>query len=159
MAMVSSRRARIRARLIKAALLAGAAGALAVLSVPLLGPRCTVVRANRLLTLDITHLVAGRARLYCLKQDAARKIRFVLARGSAGVIYTAFDACRQCYTFHKGYQLVDGALICRLCGNRYPIDHMLQGKASCVPVELPHRLEGNTLKIDTADLAKGRNLF
>lgn len=149
----------MRSGLIKAVLLAAAAGALALLFVPLLGPRCTVVRASGLLTLGISHLTPDSARLYCLKEPAAGDIRFVLARGSDGKIRTVFDACHQCYTFHKGYEVVSGALVCRLCGNRYPIDHMLEGKASCVPVELPHRLEGGKVTIDTADLEKGRSLF
>ena len=69
---------------------------------------------------------------------AGERLRFLLARGNDGKVRAVFDACRQCYKFHQGYDVAHGMLICRLCGNRYPIDHMTEGEASCVPVSLPH---------------------
>jgi uncharacterized membrane protein len=70
-----------------------------------------------------------------------------------------FDACRQCFAFHRGYRIARGELICRVCGNHYPIDRMTEGKASCVPVSLQHEDDSGIVHIKTADLKAGRALF
>ena len=92
----------------------------------------------------------GSAQLFCYTDDAGKKLRFVLARGTDGKMRSVFDACRQCFTFHRGYQVVGGELICRVCGNHYRIDHMAEGKASCVPASLPHEDASGTVRIRTA---------
>src|SRR5271170_6674492 len=57
------------------------------------------------------------------------------------------------------YKDAAGELICRVCGNHYPIAQMTEGKASCVPVSLKHEDEGGIVHIKTADLRAGRELF
>jgi uncharacterized membrane protein len=101
----------------------------------------------------------GDAQLYCYTDDAGKKLRFILARGNDGKVQSAFDACRQCFTFHRGYRIADGELICRVCGNHYPLNHMTEGKASCVPVSLSHEDNSGIVHIKTADLKSGRALF
>ncbi len=125
-----------------------------------LPPRCTPVGAARTIALEISRITRGQAKLFCYGDETGQKIRFILARGNDGAIHTVFDACRQCYGFHKGYRLTrNGSLICRLCGNRYTVDHMMAGKASCAPVALPHQRSGSTIRISAADLRSGRGLF
>jgi hypothetical protein len=50
-------------------------------------------------------------------------------------------------------------LICRLCGNRYPINHMTRGEASCVPVSLAHHEDSSRVEIKVSDLKSGAALF
>ena len=50
-------------------------------------------------------------------------------------------------------------LVCRYCGNHYPVDHMTTGKASCAPVPLEVQVSGATVKVKLVDLMKGRSLF
>jgi len=69
------------------------------------------------------------------------------------------DACQRCYTYHKGYLTADGYLVCKLCGNRYKLAVMSKGLASCVPVKLSLKTDGQTAKIDTAELEHNRHLF
>ena len=107
----------------------------------------------------MAELARGEARTFCYDDRAGEKIRFILARGSDGKIRTVFDACRQCYSYHKGYKVTGGAMVCRLCGNRYPIDHMMEGKASCMPVDLPHQEQAGVVLVRAADLRKGKELF
>lgn len=101
----------------------------------------------------------GHAQLFCYTDDAGRKLRFILARGDDGKVRSVFDACRQCFTFHRGYRIAGGELICRVCGTHYPLNHMTQGKASCVPVSLPHDGDSGVVHVKTADLKAGRALF
>jgi uncharacterized membrane protein len=120
---------------------------------------CTTVSGGGDVAVNVSTLRPGSARLFCYTDDAGKRLRFVLARGDNGKVRSVFDACRQCFTFHRGYRLVGGELICRVCGNHYPIDHMTEGKASCVPASLPHEDNSGIVHIKTADLAAGHALF
>lgn len=120
---------------------------------------CTMVIGDDDVTVNVSALRPGSARLFCYKDDAGKQLRFVLARGDDGKVRSVFDACRQCFAFHRGYRVVGGELICRVCGNHYPIDRMTDGKASCVPASLPHEDESGIVHIKTADLKAGRVLF
>jgi uncharacterized membrane protein len=120
---------------------------------------CTTVAGTGVLNVDVSALARGSARMFCYNDDAGKKLRFVLARGTDGKVRSVFDACRQCFTFHRGYQVASGELICRVCGNHYRIDRMTEGKASCVPASLPHEDASGAVKIRTADLRTGAALF
>ncbi|HXN86516.1 MAG TPA: Fe-S-containing protein [Candidatus Binataceae bacterium] len=122
-------------------------------------PGCTSVTGKNELVISGKTLKAGHPGIFCYRDDAGRQLRFVLARGDDGKVRSVMDACAQCYNFHKGFTYSDGYLICRLCGNRYPIDHMTSGKASCVPVALPSTENNGRIIIRTADLTKRAWLF
>jgi uncharacterized membrane protein len=121
--------------------------------------RCSAVTGRGEIVLNVSSLARGAARMFCYTDDAGKKLRFVLARGSDGKLQSVFDACRQCFTYHRGYQVVGNDLICRVCGNHYPIEHMTNGKASCVPASLEHRELSDTVRIKTSDLQAGSALF
>jgi uncharacterized membrane protein len=120
---------------------------------------CTMVTGNEDVTVNVSALRPGSARLFCYTDNAGRRLRFVLARGDDGKVRSVFDACRQCFSFHRGYRVVGDELICRVCGNHYRIDRMTEGKASCVPVSLSHEDDSRIVHIKTADLRAGHALF
>jgi uncharacterized membrane protein len=120
---------------------------------------CTTVTGSDEVTVNVSAMRPGSARLFCYTDDAGKRLRFVLARGTDGKVRSVFDACRQCSAFHRGYRVEGGELICRACGNRYSIDRMTEGKASCVPVSLPHKDDSGIVHLKTADLKAGRGLF
>jgi uncharacterized membrane protein len=130
-----------------------------VAALPILRPRCTELRGGETVTVSMARLEGGAARLFCYRDRAGERLRFLLARGNDGKVRAVFDACRQCYKFHQGYDVAHGMLICRLCGNRYPIDHMTNGEASCVPVSLPHHEDASRVEIKVSDLKSGAALF
>jgi uncharacterized membrane protein len=141
-----------------------AAGALVaaiaiVAALPILGPRCIELRGAEMLTVSMARIESGDARLFCYRDHGGERLRFLLARGNDGKVRAVFDACRQCYKFHQGYDVAHGMLICRLCGNRYPIDHMMKGEASCVPVSLPHHEDASGVQVKVSDLKSGAALF
>ena len=147
-------------RLNKAKILAGlllAAGA-AFLTFTAIS-ECTMVTGTDDVAINAFALRPGRAQLFCYADDAGKRLRFILARGDDGKVRSVFDACRQCFTFHRGYRIVNGEMICRVCGNHYPIDRMTEGKASCVPAGLPHEDASGVVHIKTADLKAARSLF
>jgi uncharacterized membrane protein len=120
---------------------------------------CTTVAGPGDVAVNVSALRPGSAKLFCYTDNAGKRLRFVLARGDDGKVHSVFDACRQCFTFHRGYRVVGGELICRVCGNHYPIAHMMDGKASCVPASLPHEDASGVVRIKSADLAAGHALF
>ena len=120
---------------------------------------CRIVTGQDEVSVNVSAMRPGSAQLFCYTDAAGKRLRFVLARGTDGKMRSVFDACRQCFTFHRGYQIVGGELICRVCGNHYPIDRMTEGKASCVPASLPHEDASGRLRIRTADLRAGHTLF
>lgn len=148
-------------RLFKIVIAAVALATSAVLLWSASGSDCRMVvsGASGVLQFDSASLPAGQAQSYCYTDDAGRKLRFILARGSDGQVRSVFDACRQCYVYHRGFRVAAGELICRVCGNHYPIDHMMTGKASCVPENLPHQEFGQSVRIKISDLKSGRALF
>jgi uncharacterized membrane protein len=122
---------------------------------------CIPVTANASgeVGISATTIRAGHAQLFCYTDEAGRRLRFILARGDDGKVRSVFDACSQCSTFHRGYRIADGELTCRVCGNHYPLNRMTEGKASCVPISLPHDGESGIVHIKTADLKAGSSLF
>ena len=140
------------------AMTAIAAVAVAV-TISMARPGCTSVTGGDELVIAGHLLDKGTAKTFCYRDEAGKNLRFVLARGSDGKVRSVMDACQQCYSYHKGFAYEDGYLVCRLCGNRYPIDDILKGKASCVPVAIPNTEAGDRITIRTADLKKNGWLF
>jgi len=128
-------------------------------TVALVGSSCIAVSGADSIRIDVGGLKNGQALSYCYHGDTGERIRFVLARGDDGKVRSVLDARRQCFTYRKGYRLDDGVLVCRTCGNRYRIEQMTRGLASCVPVGLPHQEDANQVKIKVSDLSSGRDLL
>ena len=120
---------------------------------------CTMVTGGDDVAVNVSAMAPGSARTFCYTDQAGERLRFLLARGSDGKVRSVFDACRQCFAYHGGYRAANGELICRTCGNHYSIDRMTEGKASCVPVSLPHEGDSGIVRIKTADLKAGHALF
>ncbi len=144
-------------------LLAGAVAAV-TLGVALIGARtarqeCTQLSGRDVIVLPETALSRGMARFFCYRDDSGKRIRFLLARDSTGEVRGVFDACQQCYKYHKGYEISDGYVTCRFCRNRYKIGQIQKGKASCVPVHLALEQRNQTVRVKVADIEKGRSLF
>jgi uncharacterized membrane protein len=135
-----------------------ALGAISLLTVTR-SSRFTQVASNPQIRIDIHDLQPGQVHFFAYRNRAGEQIRFLLARDSTGQTKAAFDACQRCYIYHRGYVSSDGNLICRYCGNRYRLETMESGLASCAPVKLPIHVVGQTVSIKSADLERERGLF
>ncbi len=149
----------MRIRLIAAAIIA----ALVVLALffinPAGRPRCTELDGAETLSVPLDALAIGTPKFFCFHDHRGEKLRFVLARGTDGKVGAAFDACRQCYKYREGFTAADGNLVCRLCGNRYPVEQMTTGKASCAPVALGAEVKDGAVKVRVSELKNGASLF
>jgi len=126
---------------------------------PMIAPGCSTVNGTNVVTIYTADMSRGSAKFFCYRDRSGNLIRFVLARGDDGVVRTVFDACRQCYRYHKGFTVSDGFLICRLCGNRYKLEGVHEGFASCQPVQLADTEQGGKVEVRVAALEEGRQLF
>ena len=134
----------------------GVGGAMIYLSAP---PSCTVVNGTKTVEVDASRLTRGSVGTYCYRDAAGKKLRFLLARGLDGKLSAVFDACRQCFVYHRGYEIAGNELICRVCGTHYKLQHIEDGKASCVPVSLAHTASAESLTIKVSDLKSGSVWF
>jgi uncharacterized membrane protein len=64
-----------------------------------------------------------------------KRVDFFVLRLRDGSVEAYIDACRKCYTRKRGFGALDGWIICRLCGERYPVEN-LKGVGSCYPIPL-----------------------
>ena len=122
-------------------------------------PRFIHLAGEHGIVIQTDDLKPGSVKFYSYRDRAGEQLRFLLARDSDGDLYAAMDACHRCYSYHEGYATSDGYLICKLCGNRYKLAMISKGLASCVPVMLRFKAEGQTAKIDTAELEHNHYLF
>ena len=146
----------------RTALFVAAAALVAVavsLSAMARGPESIAVSANPSINIAINDLRRDDVRFFKYRDRAGDQIRFLLARDSTGRTKGALDACQRCYMYRKGYVSSRGNLVCTYCGNRYKLEAMESGIASCVPVKLPFRMTGHTVTIKPADLERERELF
>lgn len=143
-----------------AAIVGGSLVACAIVVFAMTGrPQFTQVDGSPLVRIGIGDLRPGGVRFFAYRGRAGEQIRFLLARDSAGRIKAAFNACERCYIYRKGYLSSGGNLVCRFCGNRYHLESMEAGLASCVPVKLPVQLLGQNAQIKAADLERERVMF
>jgi uncharacterized membrane protein len=136
-----------------------AVGGAVLLLGPLGRPACTVVSGRDDLSIPVDHLQRRHVAFFCYRDGGGKTIRFLVGRDATGAVHSVFDACRQCYRYHKGYTFYHGQVICRLCGNRYAIRDMVAGKGSCAPLPLPSLLRGGHVLVKVSDLEAKRWLF
>ena len=96
------------------------------------GPRVTQLAGRDAVGIPGGELGRGEIRFFSYREDGGKQIRFILGRDRAGKVQGAFDACQQCSQYRKGYTSSRGYLVCRICGNRYPLDSRA-GVVSCAP--------------------------
>jgi uncharacterized membrane protein len=141
---------------------AGAAAIIAIavlaITIPAMRPHCTRVSGEQRVEIPIANLARDAASFFCY-DDGGQRLRFILARDNDGAVHSVLDACHQCSSSHNGYTASHGEVVCRLCGNKYPIRALEAGKASCVPLALPTRQHDGMVEVMVADLRQGRQLF
>ena len=121
-------------------------------------PRVTQLAGREFVSIPGRDLGRGEIRFFSYRDDAGKQIRFILGRDRAGKVQGAFDACQQCSQYRKGYTSSRGYLVCRICGNRYPLDSRA-GVGSCAPIRLIVQDRGKTVTLETRQLKEHGALF
>jgi uncharacterized membrane protein len=138
-----------------AVILTGVTMTLAAIGV---GPRVTQLAGRDSVNVPDGEIGRGEIRFFSYRDDGGRKIRFILGRDRTGKVQGAFDACQRCSQYRKGYTSSRGYLVCRFCGNRYPLNSTA-GVGSCAPIKLLVHDTGKTVSVDTRQLKEHGALF
>jgi uncharacterized membrane protein len=147
-------------RTLKLILLALLAGGTAAFLITNKAPSFISVGSDSdLVSIPTDTLGREQVKFYSYRDRAGEELRFILARDSNGEVHAAMDACERCYMYHKGYIWARGYLECKFCGNRYKLQTMESGLASCVPARLPIRATAHNVNIKSADLEHHRRFF
>jgi uncharacterized membrane protein len=120
---------------------------------------CTAVAGQKVVSVPLLEFAPGQARTFCYRDTDGETIRFIVARDADGTIHSAFDACHSCFQYGEGYSFWKGQMVCRFCGQHYPLKDIGTGIASCVPIQLRHLSLADRVQINVADLEAGRRLF
>lgn len=110
---------------------------------------------------EITTVAKHYSYAHMISSTEKKDLEYIIVRASDGEIKTVFDACDVCYLAYKGYSQSGSDLRCNNCGNRFAID-TLGGRntaGTCHPGYLPHRIEGDQVVIEVADLIVGAYYF
>jgi uncharacterized membrane protein len=105
---------------------------------------------------SIKTLPEGKPVFYSLRHGDTRIDYFVVKIN--GRVESYFDACGKCYTKKLGYRVENGELVCKACGQRFPMEQV-KGIGSCHPLPLTGKTEGNTYIISKQDVIKGARYF
>ncbi|HEY5998142.1 MAG TPA: Fe-S-containing protein, partial [bacterium] len=124
------------------------------------GAKYPEVRAvDGTVSLEAADVAAGSVRFFTFRDDAGRAADFFIYRDSGGTVRAAFDACRTCARWKKGYRLEGGKMVCIKCGMRFELDTLPTGIGSCVPVAVPVERTGGRLVIAAKALEEGERYF
>jgi uncharacterized membrane protein len=117
-----------------------------------------VLPKDGVFSFDARNFAAGEVKFYRY-EAGGKRVTFFIARAPSGEIRTAFDACVTCYPYRMGYKAKEGCVVCANCDTVFKLDELGTGKGNCIPIAIPHRLEGDTLTISLKDIEVGAKWF
>jgi len=112
---------------------------------------------GREVAVDTSALREGEPAFHTYEHKGRRINFFILRTGERTLAF--LDACGRCYPKKLGYEYRGGYLICRACGERYPVGKIEEGRGNCVPIKLKGRMEGSKFIISLDDLEDSARWF
>jgi len=124
-----------------------------------LGKYEKVKASGNVVTVSAAKLSDGKARFYKF-EDGGKEIAFFVVKAADGSIKAAFDACDACYRDKKGYEQMSDKMNCKNCNQKFAINKLgPNATGGCNPGYLPHKLNGNSISLQTSDLKAGARYF
>lgn len=80
----------------------------------------------------------GKIAFYSVTNDPLQPIRMFAVRTRDSAIVVGLDICRGCARYDKGHSQQRGAIVCRQCGSRVPINRIDSSASTCRPILVPH---------------------
>lgn len=91
-------------------------------------------------SIDIRTLKEAAPAFYSVMIEGKRIDFFVVLLN--GEVSSYFDACKECYTKKGGYRCDGGAMICKTCNVRFPLDKLDTGIGGCYPIKIQGKIQG-----------------
>jgi len=103
--------------------------------------------------------ISTSAKFYTYNSNGVN-VRYFIVKDGGGNTKVAADACDVCYDAKKGYRQSGDKMVCKNCGNQYPISQLgPKNSAGCWPSYIPHTIQGQNIVITTDDLDTKRFMF
>jgi uncharacterized membrane protein len=118
-----------------------------------------VMPKNGVVELDLARLAAGQARFYQFINPANQEVRFFVARDRSGKLQVAFDAAENDYKRKLGFRQEGDWLVNNKCDTALRLEEVNAGTSGCRPAPLKHRLMGQKLVLQEADVLTGWRYF
>lgn len=109
--------------------------------------------------LDVSDLAVNEVRFYRFLNAGNQEVKFFVGRDENGAIHTAFDAAENDYRRRRGFRSENGWLVNNKCDTAGRLSEVNAGGGGCRPVPLDHRLDGDTLVLEEADILSGWRYF
>jgi len=105
--------------------------------------------------------ITDEATFYSYATDEGVDIGYFAVRNLDGEVRVAFDACDVCYNAKKGYRQNGDVMHCINCGLEFAISGLgtLNSGGGCWPSNLPMKIDGDYIIIETSDLEDKRFMF
>lgn len=87
-----------------------------------------------------------------------KKINFFVLLEN-GEVASYLDACKECYFKKLGYRHDNGAMVCRACNVRFPLEKLDTGIGGCYPIRLHGSRVGDAYIVDRDALRPGIKYF
>lgn len=115
---------------------------------------------NGQIKIPLSDVDSGKAKFYTYAFQS-KNIDFFVVKTSDGTYRAAADACQVCYGQRKGYFQEGNVIVCRNCGNRFPIDRIALEKSGCNPAPISAKVkkDGSFLVLNTSDVEAVSSYF
>lgn len=118
-----------------------------------------VTPQNGVLELDVAAIAPGQVRFYEFLNPGNQEVRFLVARDRAGAVQVAFDAAENDFKRKLGFRQEGDWLVNNKCETALRLEEVNAGTSGCRPAPLKHRLVGEKLVLQEADVLTGWRYF
>ena len=118
-----------------------------------------VTPRNGVVELEVGTIAPGQVRFYEFLNPSNQEVRFLVARDRAGTVQVAFDAAENDFKRKLGFRQEGDWLVNNKCDTALRLEEVNAGTSGCRPAPLKHRLVGQKLVLQEADVLSGWRYF
>jgi len=123
------------------------------------GNKLTLV--NNQVTIAANDLDQNSVNHYNTQLPSGKTIYYFVVKDKNGIFRAAANACQVCFDARLGFYQQDDFMVCKACGNKYPLEKIATEKGSCNPGPINPNLKviNNQIIINQSELEQIADLF
>jgi uncharacterized membrane protein len=106
--------------------------------------------------IGLTELKPGKVRHFQLGETG---IKFFAYKGMDGVVITAFDTCKLCWSQKTGFSQRGEMMTCNSCGKESMITAIADFGHDCSPIVINHQIRNGNIHIEAGEFLAGAKYF
>ncbi|MFH1598516.1 MAG: Fe-S-containing protein [Patescibacteria group bacterium] len=120
-----------------------------------------VTLENKQVSVTASTLDDGKAHFYNVEMPSEKIVYFFVVKDKNGIYRAAANACQVCFDTRMGFYQQGDNMICKTCGNQYPLTKIASEKGGCNPGPINPNLQvvNGKLAIDQSDIEQVAELF